>query len=66
MSSWSQAIVSVAICGFANFGSVGVKIGGIGALAPSRRAELARPGLKALLCGTLASCLSVTLAGIAI
>ncbi len=59
-------IVSVAICGFANFGSVGVQIGGIGALAPDRRADLARLGLKALLCGTLASYLSATLAGIVV
>ena len=57
-------IVSVAICGFANFSSVGMQIGGIGELAPGRRADLARLGLKALLCGTLASYLSATIAGI--
>ncbi len=57
-------IVSVAICGFANFASVGMQIGGIGELAPGRRADLARLGMKALLCGTLASYLSATLAGI--
>ncbi|MBL7985346.1 MAG: hypothetical protein JNM91_10130, partial [Flavobacteriales bacterium] len=57
-------IVSVAICGFANFSSVGMQIGGIGELAPTRRADLARLGLKALLCGTLASYLSATIAGI--
>ena len=57
-------IVSVAICGFANFSSVGMQIGGIGELAPSRRSDLARLGLKALLCGTLASYLSATIAGI--
>jgi CNT family concentrative nucleoside transporter len=57
-------IVSIAICGFANFSSVGMQIGGIGALAPERRGDLARLGLKALLCGTLASYLSATLAGI--
>lgn len=59
-------IVSIAICGFANFSSVGMQIGGIGALAPERRADLARLGFKALLCGTLASYLSATLAGILI
>jgi CNT family concentrative nucleoside transporter len=59
-------IVSIAICGFANFSSVGMQIGGIGALAPGRRADLARLGLKALLSGTLASYLSATLAGIVI
>lgn len=57
-------IVSIAICGFANFSSVGMQIGGIGELAPSRRTDLARLGLKALFCGTLASYLSATIAGI--
>ncbi len=57
-------IVSIAICGFANFSSVGMQIGGIGEIAPGRRADLARLGLKALLCGTLASYLSATIAGI--
>jgi concentrative nucleoside transporter, CNT family len=57
-------IVSIAICGFANFSSVGMQIGGIGALAPERRADLAKLGMKALLCGTLASYLSATIAGI--
>ena len=57
-------IVSIAICGFANFSSVGMQIGGIGELAPARRGDLARLGLKALLCGTLASYLSATIAGI--
>lgn len=57
-------IASIAICGFANFSSVGMQIGGIGELAPSRRADLAKLGMKALLCGTLASYLSATLAGL--
>ncbi len=57
-------IVSIAICGFANFSSVGMQIGGIGAIVPARRADLARLGLKALFCGTLASYLSATIAGI--
>jgi len=57
-------IVSIAICGFANFSSVGMQIGGIGELAPTRRADLAKLGMKALLCGTLASYLSATIAGI--
>jgi len=56
-------IVTVAICGFANFSSVGMQIGGIGALAPERRADLAKLGMRALLCGTLASYLSATIAG---
>ncbi len=57
-------IITVAICGFANFSSVGMQIGGIGALAPERRADLAKLGMKALLCGTLASYLSATIAGL--
>lgn len=57
-------IVSIAICGFANFSSVGMQIGGIGELEPSRRGDLAKLGLKALFCGTMASYLSATIAGI--
>ena len=57
-------VVTIAICGFANFSSVGMQIGGIGALAPTRRADLAKLGMRALLCGTLASYLSATIAGI--
>ncbi|TXI76553.1 MAG: NupC/NupG family nucleoside CNT transporter [Flavobacteriales bacterium] len=57
-------ITSFAICGFANFSSVGMQIGGIGELAPTRRADLAQLGLKALFCGTMASYLSATIAGI--
>jgi CNT family concentrative nucleoside transporter len=57
-------VISIAICGFANFSSVGMQIGGIGELAPERRSDLARLGLKALFCGTLASYLSASIAGI--
>jgi len=60
------AIITVAICGFANFSSVGMQIGGIGALVPERRGDLAKLGMKALLCGTLASYLSATIAGMLI
>ncbi|HQV78870.1 MAG TPA: nucleoside transporter C-terminal domain-containing protein [Chitinophagales bacterium] len=63
LSPKALAIASFALCGFANFSSVGIQIGGIGELAPSRRADLAKLGLKALLCGTLASYLSATIAG---
>lgn len=59
-------IVSIAVCGFANFSSVGMQIGGIGELAPDRKGDLAKLGMKALLCGTLASYLSATLAGLLI
>jgi CNT family concentrative nucleoside transporter len=57
-------IASFALCGFANFGSVAIQVGGIGQLAPDRRADLARLGIKAMICGTLASYISATLAGI--
>ncbi|MFN0203976.1 MAG: NupC/NupG family nucleoside CNT transporter [Bacteroidia bacterium] len=56
-------ILTIALCGFANLGSVGIQIGGIGELAPSRRLELTQLGFKALICGTLASYLSATIAG---
>lgn len=60
----SVLIVSFALCGFANFSSIAIQVGGIGELAPSRRADLARLGFRALICGTLASYLSATIAGI--
>jgi CNT family concentrative nucleoside transporter len=60
----SLLIVSFALCGFANFSSIAIQVGGIGELAPSRRADLARLGFKALICGTMASYLSATIAGI--
>jgi concentrative nucleoside transporter, CNT family len=52
------------LCGFANFASIGIQIGGIGALAPGRRVLLARYGMRALLAGTLASLLSATIIGV--
>jgi concentrative nucleoside transporter, CNT family len=58
------AITSFALCGFANFSSIAIQIGGIGELAPSRRSDLAKLGFKALICGTLASYMSATLAGL--
>lgn len=64
LSKRAITIASFALCGFANFSSVGIQIGGIGELAPNRRVDLAKLGLKALLCGTLASYLSATLAGL--
>lgn len=63
MSERSVFLSTFALCGFANFMSIGIQIGGIGALAPSRRSELAGLGLKALVGGTLASLLSSTIAG---
>ncbi|OYU94911.1 MAG: NupC/NupG family nucleoside CNT transporter [Bacteroidetes bacterium B1(2017)] len=60
----SVMIASFALCGFANFSSIAIQVGGIGELAPSRRADLAKLGFKALICGTLASYMGATLAGI--
>jgi CNT family concentrative nucleoside transporter len=57
-------IATFALCGFANFSSIGIQLGGIGALAPERRADLARLGFRALLAGTLANFLSACIAGI--
>ena len=59
-------ITSFALCGFANFSSIAIQVGGIGELAPERRSDLAKLGVKALICGTLASYLSATIAGILI
>ncbi|TSA25302.1 MAG: NupC/NupG family nucleoside CNT transporter [Bacteroidetes bacterium] len=63
LSPKALIIASFALCGFANFGSVAIQIGGIGELAPNRRRDLARLGIKAMICGTLASYVSATLAG---
>jgi concentrative nucleoside transporter, CNT family len=59
----SFTIATYALCGFANFGSVGIQIGGIGALIPERRNDLARLGLRALFAGTLANFVSASIAG---
>jgi CNT family concentrative nucleoside transporter len=63
-SAHSQAIISVALCGFANLSSIAILLGGLGVLAPSRRKEIARFGLKAVLAGTLSNFMSATLVGI--
>jgi len=59
----SFTIATFALCGFANFSSIGIQIGGIGALAPERRHDLARLGIRAMLAGTFANFLSATIAG---
>ncbi|HIB26575.1 MAG TPA: NupC/NupG family nucleoside CNT transporter [Candidatus Marinimicrobia bacterium] len=66
ISDRSAIIASYALCGFANFASVGIQLGGIGGIAPERRKDLAKLGLKAMLGGALASWLTATLAGILI
>ncbi|HEX9160752.1 MAG TPA: nucleoside transporter C-terminal domain-containing protein [Thermoanaerobaculia bacterium] len=59
----SFTITTYALCGFANFSSIAIQIGGIGSLAPSRRGDLARLGMRAMFAGTLANFLTATIAG---
>src|SRR5438067_6021809 len=58
------AIATFALCGFANFSSIGIQIGGIGALAPEQRSQLARFGIRAMLGGTMANLMSASIVGI--
>lgn len=64
LSAKSIVIASFALCGFANFSSIAIQLGGIGAMVPGRKADLARLGFKAMICGTMASYISASLAGI--
>ena len=64
LSSHSQAIITFALCGFANLSSIAILLGGLGAIAPTRRGDLARLGFKAVIAGTLSNLMSATLAGI--
>ena len=64
LSRESQLIATYALCGFANFSSIAIQIGGIGGLAPSRRADLARLGLRAVLGGSIATFMTATIAGV--
>ncbi len=59
----SFTIATFALCGFANFSSIGIQIGGIGALAPNKRSELVKLGLRAMLAGTMANLVSASIAG---
>jgi concentrative nucleoside transporter, CNT family len=59
----SRMILTYALCGFANFGSLGIVIGGLGAMVPTRRAEIVSLGLRTILSGTLATCMSGAVAG---
>jgi CNT family concentrative nucleoside transporter len=60
----SFTIATFALCGFANFSSIGIQIGGIGALIPERRNELARLGMRAMLAGTMANLMSASIVGV--
>ena len=63
MSERAVIISTYALCGFANFSSIGIQIGGISAVAPGRKSDLAKIGLKAMFGGALASWLTATIAG---
>ncbi|MEC8356382.1 MAG: NupC/NupG family nucleoside CNT transporter [Pseudomonadota bacterium] len=63
MSDRSQAIVTFALCGFANFSSIGIVLGGIGMMAPNRRKDIAELGLRAVLAGFMANLMSAAIAG---
>jgi concentrative nucleoside transporter, CNT family len=60
----SFTIATFALCGFANFSSIGIQIGGIGALAPEQRQQLAKFGIRAMLAGTMANLMSASIVGI--
>jgi CNT family concentrative nucleoside transporter len=64
LSAKAKLIATFALCGFANFSSIAIQVGGIGALVPERRGDLARLGIRAMLAGTLANFLSACIAGI--
>lgn len=64
LSDRSFTIATFALCGFANFSSIGIQIGGIGALAPNKRDELAKLGIRAMLAGTMANLMSASIVGI--
>jgi CNT family concentrative nucleoside transporter len=64
LSHHARVIATYALCGFANFASIGIQIGGIGGLAPERRADLAKLGLRAMLGGAIATCITAAVAGV--
>ena len=63
LSPRSVIIATYAMCGFANFSSIAIQIGGIGGLAPNRRGDLAKIGFRAMIAGTLASFMTANIAG---
>ncbi len=66
MSERAIIIATYALCGFSNFSSIGIQIGGIGGIAPDRRSDLSRLGLRAMFGGVLASCMTAAIAGMLI
>ena len=66
LSAHSKTIVTFCLCGFANFGSLGILVGGMGSMVPERRAEIVALGTRSMVSGTLATCLSGAVAGLLI
>jgi CNT family concentrative nucleoside transporter len=66
LSDRSRVLMSYALCGFANFGSLGIMIGGLGTMCPERRGEVISLGLKSIVAGTLATCLTAATVGLLI
>ena len=64
LSAHSRLIVTFCLCGFANFGSLGILVGGMGAMVPERRADIVGLGMRSILSGTIATCLSGAVAGL--
>ena len=64
LSERSRLLMTYALCGFANFGSLGIMIGGLGTMCPDRRAEVVQLGLKSIVAGTLATCLTAACVGL--
>jgi CNT family concentrative nucleoside transporter len=64
LSPVTQAIVTFALCGFANLSSIAILLGGIGSMAPNRRHDIAKLGMRAMLAATLANLMSAAIAGI--
>jgi len=64
LSPRSRLLMTYALCGFANFGSLGILIGGMGAMVPERRGEIVALGLKSIVAGTLATCLTAAVVGL--
>ena len=60
----SEIIATYALCGFANFGSIGITLGGLGALAPKRKSDLSRMVVRAMICGNVACFLTACIAGL--
>jgi CNT family concentrative nucleoside transporter len=64
LSPHSRLIMTYALCGFANFGSLGIMIGGMGVMAPDRRSDIVSLGLKSIIAGTIATCMTAAIAGL--